>query len=116
MISAAPVTRLLPVAFIISALAPSPACGPHMCLQIEEVADLCETHPFGPAPGCGAEEPQTEAECEAVLSQNPGLCVSEYVECREALRLARCGECPRECAGLVGVVACESADIDPTEG
>lgn len=110
MISAARVTRSIPV--ILAAL--TLACEPKLCLPIEEAADLCETHPFGPAPGCGDERPQTADECAAVLEQNPGLCVAEYVECRDALRLARCGECPRECVGLAGVAACETSADDPT--
>lgn len=100
--------RLLPLLFLA-------ACGPSPCLSIEEVADLCDTHPFGPAIACGPEEePQTSGKCEEVLGLNPGLCVTEYVACREALRVAGCGVCPRECEGLVGVVECDVAEDDPT--
>jgi hypothetical protein len=34
-----------------------------------------------------------------VLEAN-ALCTSEYIACREAIRLATCDECPTECAGI----------------
>jgi hypothetical protein len=102
------VIRLLALAALL------PACGPHMCLQAHEIADLCATHPFGPATGCdGVERPQTAEACAAFLAENVGICVEEYIECRDALRLARCGDCPPECVGLAGV--CELA-VEPTSG
>lgn len=106
-------TRLLTL-FAALALA---ACGPDMCLHVEEVADLCQTHPFGAEPYCGGvEEPQTVDACMAVLEQNPGLCVSDYVACRDALRLVPCGTCPPGCEGIAGVVACEGEPTSVTTG
>lgn len=72
----------------------------------EEIVELCDTHPFGRAPGCGGvEEPQTFDACVKVLVDNPGLCTSGYVKCRDTLREAACDECPRECEGIQG--ACD---------
>lgn len=68
-----------------------------------EQIDMCETHPFGRAPGCGGvEEPQSVVACYDIARLNPGLCAGKYVECREAIRIAACDECPPECAGVVG--------------
>jgi hypothetical protein len=68
--------------------------------------DICETHPFGPGPGCGGiERPQTTSNCYDIARLNPGLCASTYVECREAIRDAPCGTCPPACAGIVGACA-----------
>lgn len=71
----------------------------------DEVAQ-CSTHPFGRKPYCGGvEEPQTFQGCMSVLEQNPGLCVSDYVACRDAIRLVACDVCPPECEGIEG--ACD---------
>lgn len=61
----------------------------------------CESHPFGPAIECGPErEPQTTEKCLQVLEANPGLCETDYVACREAMRIAECGVCPSACEGI----------------
>ena len=64
-------------------------------------ATTCESHPFGPAIECGSErEPQTTEKCLQVLEANPGLCETDYVACREAMRIAECGVCPSACEGI----------------
>lgn len=80
---------------------------PADCLLAVEDGNMCETHPLGPAIACGPEdEPQTVGKCQKVLEQNGNqLCSSDYVDCREAMRLAPCGVCPRECATVHG--ACD---------
>lgn len=87
------------------------ACGPDGCSTIDEDPDFCESHPFGPAPEAfcpmNGREPQTVAYCEVVFEANPGLCIDEYLACREALRVAPCGTCPRECEGIARVAECQ---------
>lgn len=66
-------------------------------------AEICESHPFGRAIVCadaGEREPQTSEKCLAVLDANPDLCETDYVECREAMRVAPCTVCPVECEGI----------------
>lgn len=66
-------------------------------------SSMCETHPYGRAPYCdGIEEPQTVENCQALTTANPGLCASEYVACRDAIRAAACDVCPPECADIIG--------------
>jgi hypothetical protein len=66
----------------------------------DEQVSQCLSHPFGRAIGCGGvERPQTFDHCMLVLEAN-ALCTSEYIACREAIRLAACDECPAECAGI----------------
>lgn len=90
------------LAFLVSAAI---ACK-KPCLKAETTPaqiDLCTSHPFGRAIGCGGvEEPQTFEGCTAVLRLNPGICVSSYVACRDAIRLAGCDVCPPECADVAG--------------
>lgn len=82
-----------------------PACEKPCAAPADDASrvELCETHPFGRAPYCGGvEEPQTFAACMSVLRMNDGICVSDYVACRDALREADCDVCPVECADVVG--------------
>lgn len=96
------------------------SCGPQVCLKADEVVSLCTTHGFGPAIKCGPERrPQTTEKCEEVLDQNPGVCAGEYIMCRDALRVARCGQCPEECLGFDGLeeygcVSEQTPTPDPT--
>jgi hypothetical protein len=65
--------------------------------------ELCMTHPFGRKIGCGGiEEPQTSENCQDVLRLNDDICTSDYIACRDAIRLAACDVCPAECDGVDG--------------
>lgn len=76
------------------------------CTRAEDVADLCEAHPLGPAVECGPErEPQLAWKCEVVITWEPTMCVSKYLACQVAMRVAACGVCPVECEGVE--FACE---------
>ena len=76
------------------------------CLRAEQVPDLCEAHPLGPAVECGPErEPQVAWKCEVVIIWEPTMCISKYLACQVAMRVAPCGVCPIECADLE--FACE---------
>lgn len=89
---------------------------PPDCLLAIHDGAMCETHPFGPAIECGPEEePQTTEKCEIVLDLNFEICSSDYVACREDMRLADCGVCPASCAGIVGACT-ESTGGDPAGG
>lgn len=78
----------------------SPALCCHAPTNRDEQVALCLSHPFGRAPYCdGIERPQTFDRCMTVLEAN-SLCTSDYVACRDAIRVAACDECPAECAGI----------------
>lgn len=94
--SAASLGVELPADLTIGDLQPLSCCD-------RTAAEECDSHPYGRAPYCGGiEEPQTVEACESLTERNPGLCATEYIACREAIRVAACDVCPPECAGIVG--------------
>lgn len=93
----------LSILFFALALGPTACTTPcHAPADDTDRAELCETHPFGRAPYCGVEEPQTFQTCLTVLRMNAGICTSDYVACRDALRKAPCDVCPAVCDGVAG--------------
>jgi hypothetical protein len=93
----------LSILFFVLALGPTACTTPcNAPANDADRAELCETHPFGRAPYCGGvEEPQTFEACMTVQRANAGICTSDYVACRDALREAPCEVCPVECADVV---------------
>lgn len=85
---------------------------PEQCCEVadspEAVAELCDSHPLGRSTDCGkkmdppVQEPQTSEACQNFMRVNAPHCISQYVACRDALRVAACDECPAECAPFEG--------------